>query len=320
MRVALLTAAAALLIGAGRPAADRTVDYALAPVMNGGAITALSVTIRMSADPSGVTHIGWPDEWAGETKLGQWSRDMTVDGAATVEAKPNGARVIRSAPGAMLTVRYRIVSGYPADPNVNDSRQPVPAIRPVWFYAVGEALFAVPDGDSTRPARFRWTGPTGMGFASDLQHDGGATTLDGIVESVVIGGRDLRVTTTGPADARIRVARLGGYAFDMAAFDALVPKVIDVERRFWRDRRPGPFLVTMAPVAALTGRISYSGTGRGDAFALWMDTAAPAAGLPWLLAHEYFHTWNAQRLGTLRHRTRAATGSPKGSPSSTRVA
>ena len=296
MRLAFLLLAT-LLLGAAPPPTDRTVDYALAPVMEGQAITALAVTMRLSADPSGVTNIGWPDEWAGETKLGQWARDIAVEGASAVEVKPNGARVVHSAPGAPLTVRYRIVSGFAGDPNVDNSRQPVPVVRPRWFYAVGNALFAVPDGDSTRAAQFHWTGAAGLGFASDLEHGNGATTLDGITESVVIGGRHLHVVTSGPADAKVRVARLGDYAFDTGAFDALVPKVIEAERRFWRERRPGPFLVTMAPVAPLPGRISYSGTGRGDAFALWIDTGAPADGLIWLLAHEYFHTWNAPRLG-----------------------
>lgn len=300
--IRLFLPAVALLLGAAptptpTPTPERTVDYRLSPVIEQGAITALAVAVRFAADASGTTRLAWTDEWAGETRLGQWARDVAIAGAASVEQQPGGTRLIHAAAGTSLTVTYRIVSGFPVDPDVDTSRQPMPVVRPGWFYGVGEALFAVPGDDGTRPARFTWDGPTEVGFASDLQHDGGRTTLDGIVESVVIGGRDLHVAITDSAAAPVRVARLGTYAFDTAAFDALTLKVIDAERVFWGERHPGPFLVTMAPIAARPGHVSYSGTGRSDAFALWMDTAAPSDGLTWLLAHEYFHSWNPRRLG-----------------------
>ena len=172
-------------------------------------------------------------------------------------------------------------------------------MRPNWFYAVGEALFARPegDGDDARLARFVWSGPGAIGFASDLEHNGGRLTLKDVTESIVIGGRDLHVAASGPAGHQVRVARIGRYAFDGPAFDTLALKVIATERDFWRVRDDQPFLVTMTPVATKSGNISYSGTGRGDAFALWMDTSVPLDRLAWLLGHEYFHTWNTQRLG-----------------------
>lgn len=293
----LFLAAVLLLLGAAPAPVDRTVAYTLSPVMQGDDVTALEVSLRFAGDRSGTTRLGWSEEWAGEQKLGQWARDIAVEGAASVDVALNGARIIHAAPDAVLTVRYRIVSGFVGDPDVNTSKQPIPVVRPSWFYAVGEALFARPFGDDDRAARFTWAGPPTLPIASDLQHGGGRTTLDGMIESVVIGGRDLHVATTGPADAPVRVARLGTYAFDAAAFDALALKVIDVERAFWRERHPGPFLVTMAPVATRPGHVSFSGTGRADAFALWMDTGAPSDGLAWLLAHEYFHSWNPRRLG-----------------------
>lgn len=288
-----------LLLGAGPVPPDRTVAYTVSPVMRDEGVTALAVTLRFAGDRSGTTLLAWADEWAGEEKLGQWARDIAVEGATAVDARPNGTRVIHAPPSAPLTVRYRIVSGFAGDPDVDTSKQPIPVVRPDWFYAVGEALFARPLGDDDRPAHFTWAGPAALPIASDLQRDGGHTTLDGMLESVLIGGRDLHIVTAGPADAPVRVARLGRFTFDTAAFDALVLKVIAVERGFWRDRHPGPFLVTMAPVAARPGRIGFSGTGRSDAFALWMDTSAPSDRLTWLLAHEYFHSWNPRRLGTV---------------------
>ena len=287
-------------LGAAPPPASSPVEYRLSPVVEQGAIVALGVTVRFAGDASGTTRFAWPTEWAGERHLGRWARDIAVSGARSVEAGADGARTIHAAPGAAITVRYRIVSAYAADPSVDDSRQPAPVVRPGWFYGVGEALFARPEGGAgdDRPARFTWAGHHGIGFASDLQHGGGRTTLHAITESIVIGGRDLHLAASGPPGRQVRVARVGGYAFDGAAFDALALKVIAAERDFWRARDEGPFLVTMTPVASRPNHYSYGGTGRGDGFALWMDGGAPLGRLAWLLGHEYFHTWNDDRLGT----------------------
>ena len=145
-----------LAMGAADPPQDSSVTYELAPEMQGDAIAALDVTVRLRADRSGTTTIDWIDDWAGEHKLGQWARDVRVDGAASVAVAPNGGRIVRSAPGAPLAMHYRIVSAYAADPTVGDSEQARPVIRPGYFYSVGEALYARPLGRDDAPASFDW--------------------------------------------------------------------------------------------------------------------------------------------------------------------
>ncbi len=130
----------------------------------------MRVTASLAADLSGVTRFDWATNWAGEARLGQWSRDMVVAGATATEPAPHGGRVIHAAPGAPITVTYRVVSADAADPTATDSEQPRPVVRPGWFYAVGQALFAVPQGRDDQPVGFVWDGPTGVGFASALQH------------------------------------------------------------------------------------------------------------------------------------------------------
>jgi predicted metalloprotease with PDZ domain len=229
---------------------------------------------------------------------------MTIAGARVTGMAPNGGRILRSAPGAAITARYRIVSAYAADPSIENSEQPNPVVRPTWFYAVGEALFAVPANRDEDPAGFSWTRTPGIGFASDLEHvtggDGrGVRRVSDIIESIVIGGRDLKVSTAKAGGATVRVASIGSYDFDIAAFDTLAQKVVATERRFWGDTRSGPFLITLSPVESRPGALSYGGSGRSDAFALWVDRSAPISRLSWLLAHEYFHSWNSRQLGAM---------------------
>ena len=290
-----------LALGAAAPPPDPAVGYELAPELQGDAIAALDVTIRLRADPSGTTTIDWIDSWAGEPKLGQWARDIRVDGAASVSAAPNGGRIIRSAPGAALTMHYRIVSAYAADPTVNDSEQARPVVRSGWFYAVGEALYARPVNRDDAPASFAWTGPKAIGFASDTEHATGLRyqprTVSDMLESIAIGGRDLAVASVTLNGAPVRVAHVGSFGFDIHAFEKTAEKVIAAERNFWRDTRAGPFLITAVPLVSDPTRISFGGTGRSDAFATWIDQNAPLSSLTWLLAHEYFHSWNPRQLG-----------------------
>lgn len=290
-----------LALGAAAPPPEAAVSYELAPTMAGKSITALDVTIRLRADASGVTTIDWVDDWAGEKKLGQWARDVSVRGAASVTPATNGGRIIRSAPGARLVMHYRIVSAYAADPNVDDSEQARPVVRPGYFYSVGEALYAYPLGRDDAPARFTWKGPKGIGFASDTQHRTGLLgkprNVADILESIAIGGRDLTVSSITLNGAPVRVAHIGKFGFDVAAFDKLAQQVVTVERDFWRDTSASPFLITAIPLASMPGRLSFSGTGRSDAFATWIDRSAELPSLTWLLAHEYFHSWNVRQLG-----------------------
>ncbi|MET0373608.1 MAG: hypothetical protein ABW128_05045 [Rhizorhabdus sp.] len=273
--------------------------------MTGDAVTALRIEMRLRAEPSGTTEVGWDDGWAGERKLWQWARDFKVAGATAVEQNGDGHWRITSAPGAHLTVTYRVISAYDHDPTVDDSDQPRPVIRPDWFYAVGNALFAYPATRADAPATFDWSGPAAIRFASDLEHLAGrsrkasrAGTVSDMLESVVIGGRDLRVFPARGGTG-IRVATVGRYAFTPEQLDALARRVIGVERTFWRADAQAPFLVTAAPIVGSPTAMSFGGTGRGDAFALWVDQRAPLDRMKWLLAHEYFHTWNVAQLGRM---------------------
>lgn len=309
MRLRLLSLALVFL-GATAPPdpVTQSVQFTLAPDLSDGALTGLEVQIRFHADSSGTTNFGWSEGWAGERKLWQWVRDLKVAGATAVEKNGDGHWRIKSAPGEPLTVSYHIASAYDHDPTVDDSEQPRPVIRPTWFYAVGNALFGYPDDRENAPATFDWSSTPGIGFASDLEHLAGrgrkasrAGTVSDALESVVIGGRNLR---TFPArdGSGVRVAAVGTYAFTPEELNSLARRVIAVERDYWNSDRDVPFLVTAAPIVGSPTAMGFRGTGRGDAFALWVDQRTPLASMKWLLAHEYFHTWNPGQLGAMPER------------------
>ncbi len=290
------------------PARD-TVDYRLSPVIEGGALTTLAVEVRFRGDADGVTDFGWAPNWAGDDRLWRWTRDLAVEGAVATRDLGKGRVRIAARAGAPLIVRYRVVSAFDHDPTAEDEvDQSKPIVRPRWFYAVGEALFGYPANREAAPATFAWEGSkSGFGFASDLEHlrGPGRTGLrqgrvGDVLESIAIGGPDVRVDGSLGAASPVRVATVGGYSFAPEAFATLARRVIETERSFWNAPASSPFLVTLAPVQASPRAFSVSGTGRSDAFAIWWDTRAPLSDAAILLAHEYFHTWNPRRLGGIR--------------------
>jgi predicted metalloprotease with PDZ domain len=281
------------------------VHYSLSPVIENGALRSLEVGIDLNADVSGLTRLSFPPEWAGENRLGQWSEGFAVEGATSVKLGDNGSAEITSAPGAALHIRYRVHSAFGAPPTVSNGRQPRPIITPTWFYAVGEVLFALPEGRENASVQFDWIGaPAGFGFASDLEHLAGSTraakrpgTVADLAESIVVGGSALQIVTGTGADAGVRAAIIGGFqTIQTAPFADLAFRIIRTERQFWGERGD-PFLVTLAPLVTESGTTTYSGAGRSDAFAVWAGSDTPLGTLRGLLAHEYFHTWNPGALG-----------------------
>jgi len=277
-------------------------------VFEQGALVALRVELRLRGDASGVTRLKLPEEWGGAHELWTFIKDLEIDGATEVGEDGPMRRVVRAAANAPLVVRYRVVSGFDRDPTSEDGQPFKPIIRPDWFDLMGETLFIVPEGREDDPATFRWHGaPEGFHFASDLEHLAGARpgVVGDVVESVVIGGTGLR--TRADASGQIRVAILGDYAFSHDAFFDLSLAVIAAEREFW-GVTSGAFLITLAPQKKVEGSLTLGGTGRTDAFTLTMSEDAPVTHLRHLLAHEYFHTWNARELGGQAEGPDEATG------------
>jgi predicted metalloprotease with PDZ domain len=290
---------AALAVSAAATAAPaRQIAYTLSPEIRDGALTALRVTVRLRAEPEGVTRFALPDSAAGATELWRNFRDLQVEGAETMTEDGPAARIVRARPGAPLTLHYRVVSAVDHDPGPDGPGSYQPTVRPRWFWGYGEALFLRPSDDDKYRARFAWTdAPKGFPFASDLEHPAsGGLKLDDLLESVSVGGPDMALFRRDAAGATVRIAVIGRFGFANDTFVDSIARVIAGERAFWGGRE-GPFLVALAPLTAHPPRMSIQGEGRGDAFAIQASADAPTDPLVAVVGHEYFHTWNPARLG-----------------------
>jgi len=306
MQLKLFAAAAASLVltAAGQaPATDQTVHYFARPVVEDGKLTSIAVELNFRGDADGETRLDLPSRWAGETEYYRHLRELAVDGAQAREDGPE-ARILTHAPGAEITVRYRVVTAYDVDPKVGETNgNPYrPIIRPGWFSVIGYGLFASPGDNPSRPADFRWRElPAGWKVASDLDHSewGASLFLGDIQSSVMLGAPDLRTYVRSVKGVDIRVAVIGEWtAFKEAEMADLAARVLEAQLDYWKAPAQ-TFFVSLTPMRPQEGSISIGGTGLDDAFALYAGTDSPLDPMRYLLAHEHMHTWSPRQLGAM---------------------
>jgi len=271
VRAFLLAAAASLLLGAKAPP---TVDYRLSvEPQAAGQSPLLDVEIRFRGDADGETRLALPSEFADTTEAWRYVSGLTVKGARMTEDGP-GARTLRHRPNAAITVRYRVQTAYPQDPQGVD-RNPYkgPILRPTWLAAFGEFVFAAPGGREDQAATFQWGKlPAGWSHASDLEHGamGRPMRVFDILDSVTLAGAGLAVLERPITGGTLRVAAPPGVQPQLLASLAdRSAATISAERGFWNDVQ-GPYLVAFIPLTAKPrGGLSVGGTGRSDGFTLY---------------------------------------------------
>lgn len=279
-------------------AEDLTVDYTLSPHFTEANLDAVDVAMTFAGDIDGETVLTLPDKFAGQAELWRHVTGLQVTGATVTEPDPV-TRILRHAPGASLTVRYRVGTAYDAAPGAYDKGGAI--IRPDWFASFGEALFSSVGGRENAAARFRWQGwPATWAMVSDMDHGrlGHPMTGDDVGESTVLAGPHVQLFERPIPKGTLRLGVQGTFEFDTAGYVDALTRVIAAQREFWGDAQ-GPYTVTLYALHGVATGSSAGGTGRSDGFAL---EATPDIGLPILtriLAHEHTHTWIPRRVGEL---------------------
>ena len=300
----MLLAAAAILLGGAAPPAERTIRYKAKPALTRDGARALRVDIRFRGDADGETLLELPSAWAESTELWRHVKELRIMGATSLSGTYDRP-IISHRPGARIRVRYKVVSAFPEDPGFSYEKAR-PLIRPDWFFVHGEGMFAYPEGRFAAPARFRWgKAPRGWRIASDLDHlSGETTTVANMINSVAIGGADLLVTSRQLDGAPFRLALLGRWDFEPEALASLMARIVAAGNAMWGDRG-SPYLVAMAPLGVLPAGLTYTGTGRTDAFSIASTSAFDLKLATRFLGHEYLHSWIPNELGALPERDEA---------------
>ena len=295
---AFLLLATTPLLAAAKPPEERRISYRMTPVVEAGGRTVLRVDLRFRGETDGETLLHLPSQWAGSRDLWKHVEGLEIRGAKRLSGSYQ-VPVLHHKPGALIRVRYKITSAYEKDPGFAYEKAR-PIVRPDWFFFHGESVFAAPEAREASPARFRWGKlPKRWQVASDLDHlRREKSSLANLINSVGIGGLGLKVVRREIGPSPLRVAMLGKWSFEPEALADLVEPIVEAGDAYWREEST-PFLVVLAPLGEIKTGLSYTGTGRTDAFSIASTSGFALPGAKRFLAHEYTHTWLPLLLGTM---------------------
>ena len=122
-------------------------------------------------------------------------------------------------------------------------------------------------------------------------------TLEQFGETVYVGG-DFRVRTADVDGHAVTVALRGKWKFTDGEWADTAARVLRAERDFWQDHEFPYYLVVLIPTeGAEGGGNDAGGVELTRAVALYQPSGrALDFGLKYVLAHEAFHTWNADQM------------------------
>lgn len=285
MSIALL----ALALVQAEPDTVFTVN--IEPAESGAPLVEMSLAFTGDAD--GETILLLPDAWGGEEALWRAVADLAVEGeeARLVEGDDPARRTIVHAPGAALSVSWRVVQDREGGPSLLTNDYYRPSIEPDFVHIIGYTAIVRPERDDDTPVAARLSAPDGWALASDIEHDG--LTLGGL-ENAILAAGDFRITELDFDGAPVRLAVRG--PFDDAALARTVEAATAANLAYWGDA-PEPYLVTAIPFEVPPGATSLSGTNLDDAFALFGSEGLEPDIYERLLTHEHAHTWVPTRLG-----------------------
>jgi predicted metalloprotease with PDZ domain len=279
---------AILCLAAGAAmAAPAAVEYRLAPELEAGKLTALSVEVRLAGDADGETVFSLPNGNSVSPGGAEDVRAVTVAGGSLEDAG-GGRLAVRHAPGAPIVVRYQVVGSAADDP----PRQTLkPAILPDWFVAHGDKSLLKPEGRDGAPVRLTWSpAPRGWTTVSSLQFQASPTVAN-VTDSLLVGGAGWSKVRTGGLTFFYRPA---GWKTSPALAVPTIARILAGDFAYWGDRPQQLFGVAMQTNGDVGGR------GLPAGFMLYAPAAFDLRSEPRLVAHEHTHNWISRKLGYLQ--------------------
>lgn len=241
------------------------------------------------------------EQWASVSDVPARIKNVRCGEGATLHADRSEWR-LEHAPGAPVRCEYDVECLRSLD--WNTSYQPV--VGSDYLHAIGTTFLIVPKLAEPDPARFevtmRISAPAGWKPARCSWGAGevmrGELKIDDLLQSVYVAGafesRQLDVF-----GERVTVAARDRFAFGIDELASLASTIISTQRRFMRDDKFPPFLLTAVEVGepASPRGSSMGGTGLYRSFALFLQPGAGLGGpVEHLISHELFHYWNGRVL------------------------
>lgn len=276
------------------------------------------ITLATQAPHTGDYVLAAQPHWGGQQNAEREIHDLRVRGAAgrllsaTPDAQAPHRFRINAAPDEPLQAQWELRAG-DEDRLAAGGNVYRPILRDDLFHWIPEIGLLVPDWcDDEQPATIQlhwrgfdqpgWTVVSSFGVGTESRTL--RTTPGAFRHGIFVAGH-IRVEQRDIRGGRLAVATYGtDWDFNDPDWADLVEKVVRVEREFFNDFSDEFFLVTLVPSGQRNpNSISLGGTGLTNAFALFsLPGLSFAENGPYrgrvlhLLAHEYFHNWNGDRI------------------------
>jgi len=304
MRLIPLLSFAAIALLFGAAPRGESVLWHVTPVVSEGRVERLDLTLHFPGDSDGETQLDLPEDWGGERELYRALWDLRAEGAALEAGASPSEIILRHAPGAPLTLRWKLGGGPDAPPAKAGGNDYRPRFEPDHFFVIGYTALPWPETlKEDTPARVLIDKPGGLTLVSDLEHAGkdGATEFGALAQSVLMGG-DIRIIEVGGA----RLALTGSFRdLDDTFWRSTFTRIAEAQRKYWKARDES-FLVTVIATPTDSEATSIGGTGLGDAFSIFATSNTPADISTSIISHEMMHTWIPHRLGRMPEENEAA--------------
>jgi len=258
--------------------------------------------------------IGLRGDLDGETVLA--SDGNVPDGVQSLSIKAGGKprRVSRTGkkwqvahePGAWLEISYNLPESGPGIIDAGVPEQLRPIIHGGYFHVFGSTALLLPEGHKAEEPikislRMSAVAPgskfvSSFGTGADLA--GLATNWAGLRRSLFLGGKmTLSITDTGKGLVGIAATGIDSPNQTADLQDDVI-SIIRTERSFFNDNQPW-YLVSVHGGATNNQKVIVGGgMGLSNSFAMFVSRRIDLSEvehrehLRWVLAHEYFHTWN----------------------------
>ncbi len=264
------------------------------------------IDLTFKGDTSGTTNLILPNRWGGQSNLHNTVRDLQVISPQVTISNTTQPHIksIAHKPEQSLQIRYYVVQDYEGNPRNQNRYRPL--VQNEYFHWIGHGVWVYPSWTEDDPVSVslewnnlpkQWTIANSFGAREAQQC---FTSTIGALKHAIFTGGDFNISTGAVEGKPIHTLHRGVWNFSASDFGNMVHRIIEVERAFWKDFDVPYYLVTLIPIDALPGNTSIGGTGLTNSFALFATRNINIDDLKALIAHEYFHNWNAQKLGRIK--------------------
>jgi predicted metalloprotease with PDZ domain len=263
----------------------------------------LRVSLTFRGDPSGKTRLLLPLEWSAGVGLYRGIRDIQPlsEDTRIEDTREPHVKIAHHRANQRVSLTYEVVSQPPGTKLTREIYH-YPVLRSTYFYVMGQALWVYPDMPESTPLQLSlhwknipdgWALINSYGLSQPKQIV--KTTLESFRKGTFLAG-DYRIKRIIINKEPVYAVTRGSFGFSDEEFHDTVKQLLQFTRDLWNSHDFPHYYVTMLPTDDPPERTG--GEGRTNSFTLFMPKDSTLSKHLRTLAHELFHAWNPQRLGS----------------------